>query len=223
LPAEPPRSLTTSAKPHAPTAAIAVLHGSLAPSGAVIKLSAASADLLRHVGPAVVFDGLADMHQRIDDERLEVTPASVLVLRNAGPIGGPGMPEAGAIPIPRRLWMQGVRDMVRISDARMSGTAAGTIVLHVAPEAAVGGPLAQVRDGDLISLDVDAGHVDLLVDPSELAERSRSDSGSTLTRESHRGYSWLHQHHVMQANDGCDFDFLRARQNEPAPLPGGVV
>jgi dihydroxy-acid dehydratase len=223
LPAEPPRSLTTSAKPHARTAAVAVLRGSLAPSGAVIKRSAASEHLLRHVGPAVVFEGIADMHQRIDDKQLDVTPASVLVLRNAGPIGGPGMPEAGAIPIPRRLWTQGVRDMVRISDARMSGTAAGTIVLHVAPEAAVGGPLAHVRDGDLISLDVGAGRVDLLVDPGELAERSRRDTSPTPGREPHRGYLWLHQQHVMQANDGCDFDFLRARQNEPAPLHGGVV
>jgi dihydroxy-acid dehydratase len=163
------------------------------------------------------------MHQRIDDEQLDVAPTSVLVLRNAGPIGGPGMPEAGAIPIPRRLWTQGVRDMVRISDARMSGTAGGTIVLHVAPEAAVGGPLAHVQDGDLISLDVDRGRVDLLVDPSELAERSRRSASPTAGRESHRGYLWLHQQHVMQANDGCDFDFLRARHCEAAATHGGVV
>jgi len=223
LPTQAPRALTTAQEPHAPTAAIAVLHGNLAPSGAVIKRSAASEDLLRHVGPAVVFDGIADMHQRIDDEHLDITPTSVLVLRNAGPLGGPGMPEAGAIPIPRRLWEQGVRDMVRISDARMSGTAAGTIVLHVAPEAAVGGPLAQVRDGDLICLDVEAGRLDLLVDPSELAERSRGNTGSASADESQRGYLWLHQRHVMQANEGCDFDFLRARHCEPAAIHGGAV
>jgi dihydroxy-acid dehydratase len=223
LPTDAPRGLTPSAKPHSPTAAIAVLHGSLAPSGAVIKRSAASANLLRHVGPAIVFDGVDDMHDRIDDESLDIDPTSVLVLRNAGPIGGPGMPEAGAIPIPQRLWVQGVRDMVRISDARMSGTAAGTIVLHVAPEAAIGGPLALVRDRDLISLDVDAGRLDLLVDSDELAARSRRLPGSTTARDSRRGYRWLHQRHVMQANDGCDFDFLRADHRETTDVQGGAV
>ena len=147
---------------------LAILRGSLAPDGAVLKVSAATPALLRHRGRACVFRDLADLAARIDDPALPVTPDSVLVLQNAGPVGGPGMPEAGSLPIPRKLLAAGVRDMVRVSDARMSGTAGGTVVLHVAPEAAVGGPLALVRDGDEILLDTEARRLDLLVADDEL-------------------------------------------------------
>lgn len=185
--------------------AVVVLSGSLAPRGAVLKRSAATPSLLRHTGPAVVFEGTQDLAARIDDPDLHVTGDSVLVLRQAGPVGGPGMPEAGAIPVPRALLAQGITDVVRVSDARMSGTAAGTVVLHVAPEAAVGGPLALVRDGDLIRLDVDAGILDLLV-PDEELERRRT--GWQPPPPPSRGYARLHHDHVLQADQGCDFDFL---------------
>src|SRR5262249_23672755 len=147
--------------------AIAVLTGNLAPNGAAIKLASATAGLTTHQGPALVFDSLDDLASRVDDPKLAVTPAHCLVLRNAGPIGGPGMPEAGALPIPKQLGAKGVTDMVRISDARMSGTAFGTVVLHVTPEAAAGGPLALVRDGDQIRLDAPARKLELLVDERE--------------------------------------------------------
>jgi dihydroxy-acid dehydratase len=199
------RAVLSVTRPLSATGALAVLRGSLAPRGAVIKRSAASAGLLRHVGRAVVFDGLADLRARIDDPELDVDPMSVLVLRDCGPIGA-GMPEAGAVPIPARLYAEGIRDMVRVTDARMSGTAAGTVVLHVAPESAVGGPLALVRDGDLIQIDVDAGRLDLLVDQTEL-DRRRAGTRSALPPR--RGYRWLHDRHVTQADLGCDFDFLR--------------
>ena len=188
--------------------ALAVLTGTLAPDGAIIKRGAASRHLHRHVGPAVVFDGVEDMWARIDDPGLPVTPDTVLVLRGAGPRGGPGMPEVGHLPIPSRLLDAGIQDMVRLSDARMSGTATGTVVLHIAPEAAVGGPLALVRDGDLIELDVDAGRLDLLVDAAELAQRQPAGTGAGRPR---RGYELLHWQHVQQAPRGCDFDFLGAR------------
>jgi dihydroxy-acid dehydratase len=191
---------------------IAVLHGSLAPDGAVIKRSAATPGLMRHTGPAVVFDGVDDLRARIDDPALPATADSVLVLRHVGPVGGPGMPEVGAIPIPGALYRAGVRDLVRLSDARMSGTAAGTVVLHVCPEAAVGGALALVRDGDPITLDVDAGRLDLLVDPVELAHRIPSTAAAAPPE---RGYRWLYRNHVTQADRGCDFDFLGA----PLPSP----
>jgi dihydroxy-acid dehydratase len=184
----------------------------------VIKRSAASAHLLSHAGPAVVFDGVADMHARIHSPELPVTEDSVLILRNAGPVGGPGMPEAGALPIPNKLYQAGVRDMVRVSDARMSGTAAGTIVLHVAPEAAVGGPLALVVDGDLIELDVPAGRLDLRVDETELHRRAVGASADRpATHAATRGYRWLHAAHVTQANHGCDLDFLTAGTAPSAP------
>jgi dihydroxy-acid dehydratase len=186
--------------------AIAVLRGNLAPQGAIIKQAAADPRLLSHVGPALVFDGIADLAARIDDEALEVTPGSVLILRNAGPKGAPGMPEAGYLPIPKKLARAGVRDMVRISDARMSGTAFGAVVLHVTPEAAVGGPLALVRTGDPIRLDVAARRLDLLVDDAEIAARK-----AALPRPPDppaRGYARLHAAHVLQADGGCDFDFL---------------
>jgi dihydroxy-acid dehydratase len=185
--------------------ALAILHGSLAPGGAVLKRAAASASLLNHQGPALVFDGLDDMASRIDDPDLDVTPDHVLILRGAGPVGGPGMPEAGSVPIPRKLAQAGVTDMVRISDARMSGTAYGTVILHVAPEAAIGGPIALVRDGDTVRLDVDARRVDVVVDPGELARRREEWRPPAKPV---RGYARLYADHVTQADRGCDFDFL---------------
>ena len=155
----------------------------------------------------MVFNSVADLEARIDDPNLDVGPDDVLVLRNAGPVGAPGMPEAGMIPIPKKLLNQGIDDMVRISDCRMSGTAFGTVVLHVTPEAAVGGPLALVRDGDLISLDVHAGTLMLDVTENELSERARVWQKPIGTAE--RGYTRLYQEHVLQADEGCDFDFLR--------------
>ena len=186
---------------------LAVLHGNLAPGGALIKRSAATPHLMRHEGRAVVFDGLEDMAARLDDEALDVTADDVLVLRNAGPKGAPGMPEAGYIPIPRKLARAGVKDMVRISDARMSGTAFGTIVLHATPEAAVGGTLALVRDGDRIRLDADARTLDLLVDDAELARRRLQWSPPAPPAGAERGYLRLFLEQVTQADQGCDFAF----------------
>ena len=190
--------------------ALAVLRGNLAPRGAIIKQSAASDGLLRHTGKAVVFNSVEEMLERLDAADLEATPESVLVLRNAGPKGAPGMPEAGYIPIPKKLARQGVKDMVRISDARMSGTAFGTVVLHVTPEAAVGGPLALVRSGDLIRLDVPQRRLDLLVSEEELqARESVKNCGARYDMETSRGYAKLFLDTVLQADEGCDFDFLR--------------
>jgi dihydroxy-acid dehydratase len=188
--------------------ALAVLRGNLAPRGAIIKQAAADPRLLSHTGPAVVFDNLADLAARIDDPALEVTADSVLVLRNAGPKGAPGMPEAGYLPIPKKLGKLGVKDMVRISDARMSGTAFGTVVLHITPEAAEGGPLALVRTGDLIRLDVAARRIDLLVDEATLALRHAALPAPEAPPA--RGYARLHEMHVLQADGGCDLDFLTA-------------
>src|SRR3954454_18644184 len=195
---------------------LAILRGSLAPDGAVIKHSAASSSLLKHTGPAVVFEDYDDMNARLDVPELDVTPDSVLVLRNAGPLGGPGMPEWGMLPIPKKLLKAGVDDMVRVSDARMSGTAYGTCVLHFAPESFVGGPLALVRSGDLIALDVSSRSLDLLVDPSELA--SRRSSWTPRPRPASRGYEQLFSDHVTQANEGCDFDFLAGSGGVPEPV-----
>jgi dihydroxy-acid dehydratase len=190
--------------------AMAVLHGNLAPRSAVIKHSAASANLLRHTGRAVVFDSLEDMAARIDLLDLDVNADDVLVLRNAGPKGAPGMPEAGYLPIPMKLARQGVKDMVRISDARMSGTAFGTVVLHIAPESAVGGPLAIVQTGDRISLDVEARSIELLIDDAELQRRLAAWKASPAHRERPvRGYARLFEDCVLQADEGCDFDFLQ--------------
>lgn len=185
---------------------LTILWGNLAPDGAVIKSKAASHSLIKHRGRAVVFSGVEDMQERVNDPDLEIEAGDIMVLKNAGPVGAPGMPEAGLLPIPQKLLRQGVRDMVRISDCRMSGTASGTIVLHVSPEAAVGGPLALVRDGDEIDLDVEAGRLDLLVGEEELAER-RSEWKQPSKAE--RGYVRLYQEHVLQADEGCDLDFLR--------------
>jgi dihydroxy-acid dehydratase len=187
---------------------IAVLHGNLAPGTAIFKQSAATESLLAHTGRAVVFESLDDLMERVDDPDLDVTADDILVMKNAGPQGAPGMPEAGYIPIPRKLAQQGVKDMVRISDARMSGTAFGAIVLHVCPEAAVGGPLALVRNGDTIRLDVPERALELLVDETEL-ERRRADWTPPPAHEgSERGYLKLHLKHVQQADEGCDLDFM---------------
>jgi dihydroxy-acid dehydratase len=200
--------------PFGATGSISVVRGTLAPRGALVKRSAASASLLRHRGPAVVFEDVHDVAARIDDPALDVDADSVLVLRNAGPKGGPGMPEWGQIPIPAKLLARGVTDVVRISDARMSGTAFGTVVLHVAPEAAAGGPLAAVRTGDPIVLDVDAQRLDLDVPHGEIEGRlDRLDPGDPRYR---RGYGALYLDHVLQADEGCDFDFLRAVPGERA-------
>jgi dihydroxy-acid dehydratase len=190
--------------------AMAVLRGNLAPRGAIIKQSAASRDLMRHEGRAVVFDSVEDMVRRIDRPELDVNPNDILVLRNAGPKGGPGMPEAGYLPIPIKLARQGVKDMVRISDARMSGTAFGTIVLHIAPEAATGGPLAVVATGDRIGLDVEARRLDVLIDEAEIARRLNVWKQKPAHRPpAVRGYQKLFEDCVLQADQGCDFDFLQ--------------
>jgi dihydroxy-acid dehydratase len=194
---------------------IAVARGSLAPDGAIMKVSAASPELLRHRGPAVVFNGYEDMQARIDDPDLDVTADSVLVMAGCGPIGVPGMPEWGMVPIPAKLARQGVRDMARVTDGRMSGTSFGTVLLHAAPEAAAGGPIGLVRDGDIIEWDIAAGRADLLVSDEELAARG---AATPPPQSAHvRGWPLLYQQHVMQAPDGCDFDFLRAPT--PAHLP----
>ncbi len=192
---------------------LAVLHGNLAPDGAVIKPAAAEARLLAHRGPAIVFADYNDMAARIDDPALPVTADSVVVLKNAGPLGAPGMPEWGQLPIPKKLLEQGVRDMLRISDARMSGTSYGACVLHVAPESYVGGPLAFVRDGDMITLDVSERRLQLDVDDAELARRR--ERWQRPAPHYARGFGALYQQHIRQANDGCDFDFLEGT----APIP----
>jgi dihydroxy-acid dehydratase len=205
------------ASPLKPEGAMAILHGNLAPLSAVIKHSAASPHLMRHTGRAVVFDSIEDMTNRIDDPNLDVTPDDILVLRNAGPKGAPGMPEAGYLPIPMKLARHGVKDMVRISDARMSGTAFGTIVLHIAPESAVGGPLAIVQNGDQILLDVEGRRIELLIDEAELQRRLAALEQSPPHRETpHRGYAKLFEDSVLQADQGCDFDFL-LRDGAPTP------
>ncbi len=191
-----------------PVGGMAVLRGNLAPGGAVIKFGAATPALLQHEGRAVVFENVDDMAARIDDPALEVAAEDVLVLRNTGPRGAPGMPEAGYLPIPKKLARAGVKDMVRISDARMSGTAFGTIVLHVVPEAAIGGPLALVRTGDTIRLDVAGRRIDLLVDDAELERRRADWTAPAAPAGADRGYLKLYRDSVTQADKGCDFDFL---------------
>ena len=195
-------------RPVSPRGGIRVLRGNLAPRGAIIKQSAASPALLKHRGRAVVFDSLEDMDARIDSDALDVRADDVLVLRNAGPLGAPGMPEAGYIPIPRKLARQGVKDMVRVSDARMSGTAFGTIVLHATPEAAAGGGIALVRDGDAIELDVESGRIELLVDAAELDRRRKDAAPPTPDTSQMRGYRKLFLDEVNQADEGADFRFM---------------
>ena len=202
-------------RPLAAEGGLAILRGNLAPNGAVIKPIAADSRLLDHDGPAIVFDNYDELEAQIDRDDLEVTPDSVLILRNAGPVGGPGMPEWGMLPLPKKLLAEGIRDMVRISDARMSGTSYGTCVLHVSPEAAVGGPLALVCNGDRISLDVTRRRLDLLVDEAVL-ERRRASFQEPEPRFA-RGYGKLFSEHVTQAELGCDFDFLHAGAPTPDP------
>jgi dihydroxy-acid dehydratase len=201
------RVIRDRATPLSPTGGLLGLKGTLAPNGALIKRAAADSRLFEHEGRAVVFQDLEDLAKRIDAPDLDVRAEDILVLRNAGPKAA-GMPEAGYLPIPSKLAKQGVKDMLRISDARMSGTAYGTVVLHVSPEAAEGGPLALVRDGDRIRLSVSQQRLDLLVDERELAQRRAALPEKK--RAAGRGYSGLYQQHVLQAEDGCDFDFLRA-------------
>jgi dihydroxy-acid dehydratase len=198
--------VATTDEPLHPEGGLAILRGNLCPDGAVIKHVAASPHLLQHRGPAVVFTSPADLTARIDDPDLDVTPESVLILQQAGPVGAPGMPEIGNLPIPKKLLAQGVRDMVRISDARMSGTSYGTIVLHVAPESGIGGPLAAVRTGDEVELDVAGRRLTLHVPEAEIASRM---AGFTAPPPPYRrGYGRLFLEHVLQAPLGCDFDFL---------------
>jgi dihydroxy-acid dehydratase len=208
-------------KPLLPNSGLAVLRGNIAPDGAVIKPGAAEPRLLVHTGRAVVFQDYKDMAARIDDEGLDIDETCVIVLQHAGPVGAPGMPEWGQLPIPRKLLQKGVRDMVRISDARMSGTSYGACVLHVAPESFVGGPFALVQSGDMIELDVPRRRLNLLVSDEELARRKAAwiRPAPRFTR----GYGAMHQVHVMQANHGCDFDFLQrggAHATPDADKPG---
>jgi len=201
--------------PLSPTGGTAVLRGNLAPDGAIIKPTAAEAQLLEHTGPAVVFENIDDLYERIDDESLDVTADSVLVLKNAGPHGGPGMPEWGQLPIPKKLLEQGVRDMVRISDCRMSGTSYGACVLHVAPEAAVGGPLALIQDGDMVTLDVEGRRLEMDVSDEELSRRKTA--WQRPPPHYTRGYGALYLSHVTQADKGCDLDILH--HGDPTPEP----
>ncbi|MGA0600167.1 L-arabinonate dehydratase [Caulobacter sp. KR2-114] len=201
--------------PLARGATLALLKGNLCPDGAVMKSSAAEPRLLKHAGPALVFDSHAELSAHIDDPDLDITADTVLVLRNAGPVGAPGMPEWGNLPIPKKLLAQGVRDMVRLSDARMSGTHYGACIVHAAPEAAVGGPLALLRTGDLVALDVAAGRLDMLVDDAELARRRAAWTAPASPYA--RSWTALYQQHVTQAPEGCDLDFLAGR--EPVPEP----
>jgi dihydroxy-acid dehydratase len=207
-PGFPQEVIKTRAKPIYPQGGIAVLRGNLAPGGALIKQSAADPKLMEHEGRALVFENLEDLALRVDDDALDVHADDVLVLRNIGPRGAPGMPEAGYIPIPRKLARAGVKDMVRISDGRMSGTAGGTIVLHITPEAAMGGPLAHVRSGDRIRLSVAKREISLLVSEAEL--RRRELEKPVLPPRAPRGYRKLFLRQVSQADRGVDFDFLRA-------------
>jgi L-arabonate dehydrase len=197
--------------PILPAGGLAVLRGNLAPRGAIIRTATATPQLLRHRGPALVFDSYADMLARIDDPELPVGADSVLVLRNAGAVGVPGLPEWGSIPIPRKLLLKGVTDVLRISDSRMSGTSSGTVVLHVAPEAAIGGPLALVRDGDMIELDIPGRGLQLLVADEELEQRRAN--WKPPAPKHRRGYPRLYAEHVLQPDEGCDFDFLRPQSD----------
>lgn len=196
---------------------LAVLRGNLAPDGCVIKPSACEERLRVHEGPALVFDSYPEMKKAVEDENLDVTADHIMVLRNAGPKGGPGMPEWGMLPIPKKLIKQGVRDMLRISDARMSGTSYGACILHVAPEAHIGGPLALVRTGDIIRVDVPNRSIDMLVDEETLSRRRAQWVAPADKFE--RGYGWMFSQHITQANDGCDFDFLKTEFGKSAGEP----
>jgi dihydroxy-acid dehydratase len=211
-----------ASNPIYPQGGIAVLQGNLAPGGAIIKQSAADPRLMEHEGRAVVFENVQDMAERIDSADLDVTADDIIVLKNIGPKGAPGMPEWGQLPIPQKLLKQGVRDMLRISDARMSGTSYGACVLHVTPESHIGGPLALVRDGDMIQIDVQARRLDLLIGDAELAQRRAAWQAPSVKFT--RGYGKLYLKHIQQADKGCDFDFLEpddesARQHLPPGEP----
>jgi dihydroxy-acid dehydratase len=203
-----PDVIAARTAPLQPHAGITVLRGSLAPGGAIIKPAAASPHLLKHSGPAVVFDSIEDFHARVDDPDLDIDENSVMVLRGCGPRGYPGMPEVANMPLPKKLLERGVRDIVRVCDGRMSGTAYGTIVLHVTPEAAAGGPLALVRDGDIIALDVRGRRLELLVPAEELAVRVPNEATVSAYAAPRRGWERLYVDHVMQADQGADLDFL---------------
>ncbi|MCB8882431.1 dihydroxy-acid dehydratase [Acidisoma cellulosilytica] len=207
--------ITPFAEPFKPDAGIAILRGNLSPNGAVIKPSAASPELMKHTGRAVVFESVEEMHHAVDDDDLDIDASCIMVLKNCGPKGYPGMAEVGNMPLPHKLLREGVRDMIRISDARMSGTAYGTVVLHVAPEAAAGGPLALVRNGDMITLDVLAGSLHLHVTDEVLAERRAA--WVPPARAADRGYTRLYVDHVLQADKGADLDFLVGRSGAPVP------
>jgi L-arabonate dehydrase len=202
-------------EPFKPAAGIAVLQGNLCPDGAVIKPSAATPALLKHTGRAVVFEDSEHMHKRLDDESLDVDENCVLVLKNCGPKGYPGMAEAGNMPLPPKVLRKGITDMVRVSDARMSGTAYGTVVLHVAPEAAAGGPLALVQDGDMVELDVEARKLHLHVSDEELARRRAAWQPPPAPAV--RGWTKLYVDHVQQANLGADLDFLVGKSGAAVP------
>ena len=207
--------ITSFETPFKSEAGIAILTGNLAPNGAVIKPSAASPELMRHTGRAVVFESVEEMHHAVDDEDLDIDSSCIMVLKNCGPKGYPGMAEVGNMPLPAKLLRQGVRDMIRISDARMSGTAYGTVVLHVAPEATIGGPLALVRNGDLITLDVSARSLHLHVSDDDLA--ARRAAWVAPPPHATRGYQRMYVDHVLQADRGVDFDFLVGRSGSPVP------
>ena len=197
--------------------ALAVLKGNIAPDGCVMKPSAAAPNLLKHRGPALVYDSYGEMKAAVENEDLDVTPDHCLILRNAGPKGGPGMPEWGQLPIPKKLLKQGVRDMVRISDARMSGTSYGACILHVAPESYIGGPLSLIRTGDMISVDVDRREINVELDPAELEHRKAAWTPPAARYQ--RGYGWMYSQHISQADRGCDFDFLETEFGGPVDEP----
>jgi dihydroxy-acid dehydratase len=196
---------------------LAVLTGNLAPDGCVIKPAAMAQRFLKHAGPALVFDDYPSMKKAVDDENLDITPDHVLVLRNAGPQGGPGMPEWGMLPMPKKLLKDGHRDMLRLSDARMSGTSYGACVLHISPESYIGGPLALLRTGDIVSMDVDARSIRMEVSEAELERRRASLVPPPARFE--RGYGWVFTKHIQQADKGCDFDFLRTDFGAPVSEP----
>jgi len=218
-PSFPQKVVRTTRNPVFKAGGIAFLRGNLAPGGAIIKQSAMDPKLMKHEGRAVVFESLEDLANRVDDPKLDVAAGDVLVLKNAGPIGAPGMPESGYLPIPKKLAQKGVKDMVRISDARMSGTAFGSIVLHVTPESAAGGPLALVKNGDRIRLDVPARRLELKVSPVELEARRKKWKKPPARPGDRRGYRKLFLESVMQADRGCDFDFCAPPARTRVPRP----
>jgi dihydroxy-acid dehydratase len=209
--------IATYEKPLQPEAGIAVLRGNIAPDGAVIKPAAASAELLVHIGPAIVFESIEDFHARIDDPDLDVDENSVLVLRGCGPKGYPGMPEVSNMAIPKKLLERGIQDLVRICDGRMSGTAFGTVVLHVSPEGAAGGPLSRIRTGDLIELDVPARTLNVKISEAELAARAPSQAMLAALAQPTRGWERMYIDHVEQAHLGADLDFLRGASGSASP------